>query len=124
MNAGMLKFKADENIPIEVANIFKRFGYDIETVSDEGLQGVTDDTLISICKKENRILVTFDLDFSDFRVYPPGAYPGIIIIRLADQSIDSTLSVINKLISTFQQESPAGKLWIVEKKKIRIRNNE
>jgi len=90
MNAGMLKFKADENIPIEGANIFKRFGYDIETVSDEGLQGVTDDALISICKKENRILVTFDLEFSDVLVYPPGAYPGIIVIWLADQSVDST----------------------------------
>jgi len=90
----------------------------------KGLQGSSDDELFLICKKENRILVTFDLDFSDVRTYSPGAHPGVIVIRLADQSVDATLSVINKIISTFKEETPDGKLWIVEEKKIRIRNNE
>ncbi len=73
------KFKIDENLPIEAAKIFKRFGYDAETVLDEGLQGSSDDELFLICKKENRILVTFDLDFSDVRTYSPGAHPGVIV---------------------------------------------
>jgi len=29
------KFKIDENLPIEAANLFNRFGYDAETVLDE-----------------------------------------------------------------------------------------
>ncbi|MEW5920505.1 MAG: DUF5615 family PIN-like protein [Bacillota bacterium] len=124
MSAQEFKFKIDENLPLEVSNILKRYGYDTETVLDERLQGATDDALINICKEEKRILITFDLDFSDVRAYPPGAYPGIIVIRLADQSVDSTMSVINKIISTFQGESPDGKLWIVEETKIRIRNND
>lgn len=124
MSANKFKFKVDENLPLEVANLLKRYGYDTETVLDESLQGATDDTLIDICKEENRIFITLDLDFSDVRAYPPGAYPGIIVIRLADQSVDSTLLVTNKIISTFQEESPSGKLWIVEDTKIRIRNND
>lgn len=123
MSTREFKFKIDENLPIEAANILNRFGYDTDTVLDEGLQGTTDVVLINICKKENRIFITFDLDFSDVRTYSPGAYPGIIVIRLADQSVDLTLSVINKLISTFKEESPVGKLWIVEETKIRIRND-
>ena len=118
------KFKIDENLPIEAANLFNRFGYDAETVLDEELQGFSDDELFLTCKKENRILVTFDLNFSDVRTYSPGTHPGVIVIRLADQSVDATLSVINKIISTFKEETPSGKLWIVEEKKIRIRNND
>ncbi len=124
MSTQEFKFKIDENLPIEVAKVFNQFGYDTETVLDEELQGCKDEKLINICKNEERIFVTFDLDFSDVRVYPPGAYPGIIVIRLADQSVDLTLAVINKVISTFKEESPSGKLWIVEDTKIRIRNNE
>ena len=29
----------DENLPIKAAKVFNQFGYDTETVSDEGLQG-------------------------------------------------------------------------------------
>lgn len=118
------RFKIDENLPIEAANFFNRFGYDAKTVLDEALQGSTDDELTLICKKENRILVTFDLDFSNVRTYPPGTHPGIIVIRLADQSVDTTLSAVNKIISTLKEETPSGELWIVEEKKIRIRKNE
>ncbi|MGI6318169.1 MAG: DUF5615 family PIN-like protein [Dethiobacteria bacterium] len=124
MSNGKFKFKIDENLPIEAAKIFTRFGYNAETVLDEELLGSSDDELFQICKKENRILITFDLDFSGVRTYTPGAHPGVIVIRLDDQSVDATLSVINKIISTFKEETPYGKLWIVEEKRIRIRNNE
>lgn len=123
MSAGKLKFKFDENLPIEAANLFNEFGYDAETVLSEGLQGSTDVALINVCKREGRILITFDLDFSDVRVYSPGAVPGIIVVRLADQSIDITLSVLKKIVSAMKEESPAGKLWIADEKKIRIREN-
>ena len=34
-----LKFKIDENLPVEAANIFTKFGYDAETVFYEGIKG-------------------------------------------------------------------------------------
>jgi predicted nuclease of predicted toxin-antitoxin system len=119
-----LKFKIDENLPVEAAKIFLKLGYDADTIFAEGLKGSSDEELINVCKKEDRILVTLDLDFSDVRVYPPGSVPGIIILRIADQSADSTLSVLNKVILAVNKENPAGKLWIVDEKRIRIRESE
>lgn len=43
MNAQKLKFKIDENLSIEVADVFKQYGYNAETVLSEGLQGSSDE---------------------------------------------------------------------------------
>lgn len=55
--------------------------------------------VLFLCKTEKRIFVTFDFDSSDIRAYPPGTHPGIMVIRLDDQSLGETLSTINKKFS-------------------------
>jgi len=116
-----VKFKIDENLPLICAELLNKKGYNAETVIQEGLQGCSDQTLIKVCQSENRILITLDLDFSDIRNYPPGSNPGIIILRLTDQSIMAAQSVLSQLIPFFSKELPTNKLWIVDESKIRIR---
>ncbi|MGH8910676.1 MAG: hypothetical protein ACRD0K_30315 [Egibacteraceae bacterium] len=41
-------------------------------------------------------LVTFDLEFGDVRLYPPGASPGVRLLRLADQQPDAGLDVLGR----------------------------
>jgi predicted nuclease of predicted toxin-antitoxin system len=60
-----MKFKIDENLPIEVVKIFQKAGYDTVSVLDQNLGGCSDDTLISICKHEKRVLITLDTDFAN-----------------------------------------------------------
>ncbi len=116
-----MKFKIDENLPSTCAELLNEKSYNAETVIQENLQGCSDQTLIEICRSENRILITLDLDFSDIRTYPPGSNPGIIVLRLSDQSIMATQSAISQLIPFFSKELPVNKLWIVDESKIRIR---
>lgn len=35
----IMRFKIDENLPIECAEVIKKVGYEADTVSDEGLGG-------------------------------------------------------------------------------------
>nr|WP_207637550.1 DUF5615 family PIN-like protein [Desulfotruncus alcoholivorax] len=46
-----MKFKIDENLPIDVADVLAAAGHDIESVYSEGLEGVPDRQLITICKR-------------------------------------------------------------------------
>jgi predicted nuclease of predicted toxin-antitoxin system len=52
------------------------------TVAQQNLQGKTDSEVTAKCLKENRILVTSDLDFADIKLYPPKNYPGFIVLRV------------------------------------------
>ena len=66
-----MKFKIDENLPIEFADLLKNEGYDASTIYSEDLKGAEDPIVITVCQQEQRVLVTLDLDFADIQAYPP-----------------------------------------------------
>lgn len=79
----MLKFKVDENLPIEVATLLVDAGHDAVTVLDQDLGGRPDPEVVAVCRQEERVVVTLDLHFCDIRAYPPADSAGIIVLRLA-----------------------------------------
>lgn len=58
------KFKIDENLPVEAAEILRQAGYDALTVYDENLVGKEDRQIASVCQLEKRSLITLDTDFA------------------------------------------------------------
>jgi hypothetical protein len=64
------RFKLDENLPRDAEALLRKAGHDVHTVLDERLGGSPDPRVLDACRIENRILITFDLDFSDIRFYP------------------------------------------------------
>ena len=78
-----MKFKLDENLPVEVAESLGKAGLDAVPVVAQDLGGRSDRDVISVCRNEDRALITLDIGFADIRLYPPESYPGIIVLRLA-----------------------------------------
>jgi len=119
----MVAFKLDENLPVEAAELLGQAGYDAATVVDQRMVGVDDTSLAHACKQEGRVMVTLDLDFADIRTFRPGTHPGIIVIRLIDQSKPRCLDAVKRIIVTPTSESIEGRLWIVDQRAIRIRGD-
>ena len=118
----MARFKIDENLPIEVAEVLKAAGHDAMTIFDQSMVGNLDPKVASVCKAEGRVLVTLDLDFSDIRTYPPAEFPGIIVLRPRNQAKPTVLALVNQLIALLETGEPlAGHLWIVQETGLRIR---
>jgi predicted nuclease of predicted toxin-antitoxin system len=82
-----MRFKTDENVPLEAVDLLRAAGHDAFSVFDQSLAGQPDDRIASVCQQEDRVLITLDTDFADIRTYPPAHYPGIIVLRLASQSV-------------------------------------
>jgi predicted nuclease of predicted toxin-antitoxin system len=119
-----MRFKVDENPPIELADWLGGLGHDAKTVNDELLQGVDDPHLMKTCDREKRILVTLDVDFSDIRTYPPQDHEGIIILRVGNQSKPHVLEVFGRVQPLFKEERIQGRLWVVDENMVRIRGDE
>ena len=117
----MTKFKIDENLPVEMADMLRQAGYDAATVYDQHLMGAIDTDIANVCQTEKRALVTLDLDFADIRAYPPQNYSGIIVMRLKQQDKPYVLSVTARWLKALPAEPLAERLWIVDDTKIRIR---
>ena len=116
-----LKFKLDENLPTEAAEVLRSAGHDSVTVLDQSLGGTADSNLAGICRAEDRTLITLDLDFSNIQAYPPANHPGIIVLRPPTQDKPHVLKAIAAVIPFLAREPLHGRLWIVDEHRIRIR---
>jgi predicted nuclease of predicted toxin-antitoxin system len=72
-------------MPLDLATMLQKEGHGVADVAGEGLGGEDDLPVLQAAVREDRILVTFDLDFADIRAYPPGTHAGVVVFRLRDQ---------------------------------------
>ncbi|MBX9879742.1 MAG: DUF5615 family PIN-like protein [Candidatus Obscuribacterales bacterium] len=115
-----MKIKLDENIGKRGKEILEAAGHEVLTVADQKMCGSSDDSLIAVCAKEGRCLVTLDLGFSNPLLFSPAKHSGIAVLRLPSKAnrID-LLTALANLIRILDQSSIAGKLWIVERHRVR-----
>jgi len=116
-----MKFKVDENLPDEVAELLRDAGHDAVTIYEERLVGADDDDIAPVFLKEERAFMTFDLGFANIRSYPPSEYYGLVVFRLKRQDKLHVLEVCKQLLETVGFERLTRCLWIVEEKRVRIR---
>ncbi len=115
------RFKLDENLPRDAEVLLRQVGYDVHTVLAEQLGGNPDPRVFDASWAEARVLVTFDIDFSDIRIYPPAGHHGIWVLRPHAQSIENTLVLLRSALRLLETEPTRGRLWIVEPERVRIR---
>jgi predicted nuclease of predicted toxin-antitoxin system len=115
-----MRFKLDENLRTEVGEPLRDLGYDVSTVYDQGLRGKEDHEVAEVCRAEERILISMDLDFSNVQMFPPEKYAGLIVLRLRAKGRASVRNVFERVVAHMNQEPIAGRLWIVDEQRIRI----
>ena len=116
-----MRFKLDENLPLAACRLLRESGFDAMSVWDQEMIGASDQELARICSAEDRVLMTFDLDFANIRSYPPSQFAGFVVFRLLTQDKRHLLSILKKTVPIFAKNSPERQLWIVEEDRIRIR---
>jgi len=117
-----MRFKVDENLHEELAEALRAEGHDAHTVYDEGLRGQSDRDIGQVCRREQRVVVTLDLDFANIREYPPEQYPGLIVLRVGNQGRPHILWVFSQIFELLGHQPLDGHLWIVSETGVRIRS--
>ena len=116
-----MRFKLDQNLPIDAAFVLAAAGHDVMTVYQQQLAEAPDSQIVAVCREEGRALITSDLDLSDIRQYPPEQSPGLIVLRLKEQSRFNQLALLRKILPMLETTTLKGRLWIVGESKVRIR---
>jgi len=116
-----MKFKIDENLPVELRDDLKALGYEADTVPDEGLMGVPDSKLLERARDEDRVLLTMDKGIADVRRFPPREYAGIVLFRPASTGRGEVLQFVRRHLPDILALELKGWLLIVSERSIRVR---
>lgn len=115
-----MKLKLDENLGNRGAELFRAAGHDVATVVEQNLISTPDCDLLTICHSEERALVTLDMDFSNPLVFEPTQYSGIAVLRLPARIVPEDLwAACRVLITAMSKSDLRGKLWIVQRDRVR-----
>ena len=119
-----VKLKLDENLAKRHCLALEAAGHDVSSVLRQGISGASDTDLYSLCRREGRVLVTLDLDFSNVFGFPPEGAAGIIVLRARSSLITTIDGLVDNLIQALVTNDPADSLWIVEHGRLRIHIND
>lgn len=115
----------DQNIPPLVAEFVRKRkpSWEVRHVNNVGLQGATDGTIFRWAQDNGSIVITFDEDFADTRMYPAGSHAGVVRLRVWPTTIENTEAALARLFDSVAEDELQGSLVIVDQTKIRVRRS-
>ena len=113
----------DQNVPQALSGWLKEKlpGWEIQHVNELGFQGKTDKFLFLWARENGAIIITYDEDFADSRLYPLGRHHGVIRLRVWPTTIEQTQDAIERLIVALPPSNWRDCLIIIDNQKIRVR---
>ena len=110
-------FLADENIKLKLAKYLSSKGCDICFAP----KGLKNSSLLSLAKKEKRVLLTHDHDFLNEFVYPPEKYDGIVVLATHPPLLSKQILLMDKLLANISQEEFSGKTVLLSESDVEIK---
>lgn len=116
-----MRFLIDMPISPLLAEWLKREGHDAVHASHIGLEQALDEEIIAQARKESRIIVTADLDYSRILALAGSSKPGIILFRGGNYNDKEMLQLLQRVLATIPGGQLADSIVAVDKKSIRRR---
>lgn len=116
-----MRFLCDMCVSLKVVDWLRRQGHDSVHLRDEGLQRLPNGEVFTKAIAEDRIVVTFDLDFGELAAMAGGRVASVIVFRLrnarADHVIERLSAALEQSVASLQE----GTIVVVEESRLRIR---
>lgn len=116
-----MRFKLDENLPVELVAELARLGHDADTVHAEELTGEPDPRIVEAASAEGRILLTLDKGLADITAYPPGTHAGIVLFRPVSAGRETAFGFVQRHLARLESGLAAGRITVVTETGIRRR---
>jgi len=97
-----MQFLADMGVSTRVADWLRSQGHDVVHLRDRGLQRLPNGDIFRLAAQEQRVVLTFDLDFGEIVAQSGGSTVSVVLFRLKNTRTDH---VIERLQSMLQQSS-------------------
>jgi predicted nuclease of predicted toxin-antitoxin system len=116
-----MRFLADMGVSKQVVEWLRTNGHDAIHLRDEGLQRLPNGEIFQKAGHEQRIVLTFDLDFGEILAGSGGQIVSVILFRLRNTRTGFVIRRLGDVLSTSSAELAQGAIIIVEDGRHRVR---
>jgi predicted nuclease of predicted toxin-antitoxin system len=96
-------------------------GHDAVHAVDVGLAGAADEVILERARREQRVVVTADLDYPRLLALTRAEGPGLILFRGGNYSEQEAVDRLRRTLETIPDEELPNSIIVIEKGRIRRR---
>ena len=116
-----MRFLSDMGVSMRVVDWLRGAGHDAVHLRDEGLQRLPNGDIFQKGFAEQRIVLTFDLDFGEILAESAGQVVSVILFRLHDTRTEHVIERLKTVLEQSSAELLAGAIVVVEEGRHRVR---
>jgi predicted nuclease of predicted toxin-antitoxin system len=116
-----VRFLADMGVAVPIVEELRRQGHDALHLRDEGLQRSPDQQILDKAIAEDRILLTFDLDFGELAALARDRVVSVILFRLSNARMANVALRLSTVLDASGEALRRGAIVVVEDARHRIR---
>ncbi len=116
-----MRFLADMGVSQQVVDWLRASGHEAVHLRDEGLQTLTDELIFQKAHEEQRIVLTFDLDFGEILAVSGGQIVSVVLFRLRNTRTDFVIHRLNEVLVDSGRELLQGAIVVVDDGRHRVR---
>jgi predicted nuclease of predicted toxin-antitoxin system len=116
-----MKFLVDMPLSWKLAEFLREQGHDAFHIRERNMHRLPDQKIFDLAVKEQRIIITADLDFSRiFALYYRAGNPGMILFREGNLSDSQMKDFMERVLETITPDKIQNSIIVVEHNRIRV----
>src|SRR5687768_4280815 len=116
-----MRFLADMGVSLKVVEWLRSNGHETVHLRDERLHRLPNGDIFQKAAREQRIVLTFDLDFGEILAGSGGQIVSVILFRLRNTRTEFVIERLDEVLKLSSEELSQGAIVIVEDGRHRIR---
>lgn len=116
-----MRFLGDACIDIRVIKWLRSQGYDAIHLREEGLQRLPDEEIFKKAISENRVILTFDMNFGEIIALSKGEKASVILFRFHNTRTSQVIVRLSAVLADSKDALDKGAVVIIEESRHRIR---
>jgi predicted nuclease of predicted toxin-antitoxin system len=115
-----MKFLFDQSADFRLIDHLRNLGHDVTAVSRNYPPGLSDEAVLELARKEQRILVVADRDFGELIFNQGLAHAGVLFFRLPGARLQTKVKHLDQALLEHADELAAGEFVVVARGNIRV----
>ena len=108
-----MRILLDEDVYAVTGEFLKTLNHDVITVSEMGLSGSSDETILLTATQQRAILITRDRDFGHL-VFVKGLGAGVIYLRMVPSKLEAVHAELKRVLERYGLEELKKSFVVVE----------